>query len=438
MKSGRKKVSNPKEGAQEVIKVRLLRAGKVIRSYKVRSNTFTIGSGEGCTIRAAGDTSLAAKHATVYVEQGELILVPEPNAKVLLNGGEVDFAVPAAEDVIKAGKLTFRVELADRMGSAMPVARATKETVDALQSTPTPEAPERRDRDGSAKPSDRPPPDPALAKTMLGLGAVDIPLPPLKTGPSEEPSPRQAGESSASKSLREVALNPFAQVDDEEPSRLSWRTDSILPGMSALRKPPQINDSSAGQELSEDRETVEKLAVELYSRSEEDSDPYIDENIVRNDVVGSPHDEADYYFATDDDEDEWEFKEPFDLAALLLVPKEMTGEDTAKTPRETYCVAHVVRIVEGRVMEIIGVLPRKPFCSASRELHCRIKGKQLDLKLMAKVTGETCQGGGRLDISSLNEKRGKRRLRLKDGGSALLRGEHETYKIDVYCLPRRP
>ena len=52
------------EQSGKVIKLKLLRAGKVIRAYKIRSDTFTIGSAKGCTIRAAGDPSVALFHVT--------------------------------------------------------------------------------------------------------------------------------------------------------------------------------------------------------------------------------------------------------------------------------------------------------------------------------------------------------------------------------------
>jgi hypothetical protein len=119
-------VNSPKKGAKEVIKVRLLRAGKVIRTYRLRRDTVTIGAEKGCTIRAAGDTSLAPKHATIYVEDDELSLVPEPGAEVLVNGESVDYALPNPEDVIKIGRLTFRVELADSMESIAPPPQVEK------------------------------------------------------------------------------------------------------------------------------------------------------------------------------------------------------------------------------------------------------------------------------------------------------------------------
>ena len=86
-----------------LIRVRILRGGKVVRSYKVHADSLTIGSGTGCTIRVAGDTSLKAKHVSVYFDDGALALVPEPGAQVTLNGlGEKTGNADLAETVIAA------------------------------------------------------------------------------------------------------------------------------------------------------------------------------------------------------------------------------------------------------------------------------------------------------------------------------------------------
>ena len=104
-----------------VIKVKLLRAGRVIRSYKVKSETFTIGTDKGSTIRAAGDPEVKPLHATIYIDdERELTLVPEPGATVLINGEPIDFAIPKPDDLIKIGKLTVQVELAETLDSIPP------------------------------------------------------------------------------------------------------------------------------------------------------------------------------------------------------------------------------------------------------------------------------------------------------------------------------
>ena len=114
------------ESGKGVIKVKLLRAGRVIRSYKVRSDVFTIGAAEGSSIRAAGDPNVQPKHATIYIDEGELTLVPESGALVYMNDEPVDFAVPSPTDVIRIGKLTLQVELVESMASVPPPARVSQ------------------------------------------------------------------------------------------------------------------------------------------------------------------------------------------------------------------------------------------------------------------------------------------------------------------------
>ncbi|MDJ0764034.1 MAG: AgmX/PglI C-terminal domain-containing protein [Myxococcota bacterium] len=125
-----------------VVKLRLLRAGTVVRTYKLRKEVVTIGAAEGCTVRAAGDPNLAAIHATVYIEEGELTIVPEPGAQLLLNGEPADVVIPQPNDVIKVGRLAFHVELAQTMESlAPPPARAAAGHQRSKPSVPRPQAP---------------------------------------------------------------------------------------------------------------------------------------------------------------------------------------------------------------------------------------------------------------------------------------------------------
>jgi outer membrane biosynthesis protein TonB len=113
-------VGNGTERGRGVIKLRLLKAGEVVRTFKSRSDSLTIGTAQGCTFRAAGDPSLAPKHATIYVDDGAVSVVPEPGLTVLLNGEAVDFAMPGPDDVLKVGRITFKVELAESMDSIVP------------------------------------------------------------------------------------------------------------------------------------------------------------------------------------------------------------------------------------------------------------------------------------------------------------------------------
>lgn len=404
------------QGAKEVIKIRLLKGGKVVRSYKVRSSVLTIGSREGCTIRAAGDSSLAPKHASIYVEGGELSLVPEPDALLLLNGEKVDYAVPGPEDIIQAGRLTFRVELASQMESQVPdSAKEKSPPAVAVPSVPP------------VVPRELPKPSPAAARTMLGMGAVD---------PSEGVPAQGAEEPSGSRRLREEALNPFARTDEEAPTRLSWRADSLLPGISRESKVPLTKEGSKEEQaFDDDRETFQDLAAKLYTRTEDESDPYIQASGLPGDPTQPVYDEAALYFSEDEEDSEFSFVEPFDLAGLLLAQDKGTEEGVEATPRHAYCAAHVVRVVHANVAEIGSVLPRQPFRFANRELACWMRGRQLCLEVQKTVSGEIQQGEIRTELSDFPEKKGVRRLRLNQGDSAVFQGHHGIYKVDVYRPP---
>ena len=130
-------MSNGTEGGRRVIKLRLLKAGEVVRTFKSRSDSLTIGTAAGCTFRAAGDPSLAPKHATIYVDDGAVTVVPEPGLTVLLNGEAVDFAMPGPDDVVKVGRVTFKVELAESMDSLVPLPSGARVSVPAPAPVPT-------------------------------------------------------------------------------------------------------------------------------------------------------------------------------------------------------------------------------------------------------------------------------------------------------------
>jgi len=104
-------VNPPAPGGNSMVVVRLQRAGRTVRSYEIVSDAFTIGSAATSDIRTAGDSTIKPKHASVYVEDGECTLVPEPGATVQVNGESVDFAVLGPEDLVRIGKLTFKIEL---------------------------------------------------------------------------------------------------------------------------------------------------------------------------------------------------------------------------------------------------------------------------------------------------------------------------------------
>ncbi|MBW2278154.1 MAG: AgmX/PglI C-terminal domain-containing protein, partial [Deltaproteobacteria bacterium] len=180
-----------------MIKLQLLRGSKVIRAYKIKSDTFTIGAQKGCTIRAAGDPSVLPKHATAYIEDGELVLVPEPGAEVLLNGEPVDFAVPGPSDVFKIGRLNFRVELVEATDSIVPPARKRASVPPKAKPSPQPKVPPKREVKADrpsvppVRPSVPPPrrsaPPPAIEPDTVPIPTAELPV--EAKAPEPEPAP---------------------------------------------------------------------------------------------------------------------------------------------------------------------------------------------------------------------------------------------------------
>jgi hypothetical protein len=382
-------VNRPEQGAgKEVIKVRLLRAGKVIRSYKIRSDTFTIGSGEGCTIRAAGDKSLKPIHATMYIEDGDLTLVPESGALVFLNGEAVDFALPGPDDVLKAGRLTFNAEVAASMKSTIPpppaytgpgIGTPIKDREDATEKRVDPRPP------ASKQPRKPATEDPALKQTILGFDAADL--------PADDPIEWRGGSLPHSGAPKKIVPDFLNEIPDFIP----MEDDSVALGQTML-------DASAEQPL------------------------------VAPAVATAP-DEADFYFFNDDDlGDEFTFSEPFDLVEALREKRPTPGQG----PVEPYCAAHVVRSRGGRVLEAFGVLPGKAYVSRDGEIQCRIKGGRLRIKAQKGLSGDIQQGNSKTALQDVSPK-GKRHVAvLREGDSAQLTGARDQYQIDVYRPPRAP
>ncbi len=303
---------NDSPGSQDiVIRMRLLRSGKVVRAYQIRSDTVTIGSEKGCSIRAAG-ASVAPKHATIFSEDGELTLVPEPGAEVLVNGESVDFAALGPDDIVKIGPLTFKVELAEARESIAPAARPKRAS-----------------------------------------------SPPVTAVVEKKPAP--------------VVEKKSAPVIEKKPAPAQYAEESSL--------------------------------------------------------------DEDYYFyddSADEEEDEFAFVEPFDLADMLISHR----DEKTTVAREPYCATHIVRLVGGRVCEAFGVLPGRSFVSRTGEVRCRITRGKATLKVASHVAGTITSGSNDLDIKSLPIKRGRRETVLLDGNSALIDGQEGTYKMEVYRPPR--
>ena len=417
-------MSTPDKSGREVIKVKLLRAGKVIRSYRVRSDTLTIGSEKGCTIRAAGDSSVLPKHATIFVEEGEVTLVPEPGAAVLLNGEEVDFAVPNPSDIIKIGRLTFSVEVGESADSIAPPPAAAK------PSRPAPAAEKKPVEPKPAPVQEKPEPDP-VKEEPKPAPTQEAPKPaPAQEVPKPAPAPAPAP--AAAKTI----ATPIAKKPAPATAPTAGKTQRLVveptlkpaapPTMSAV-EPEEPGDDTTQQFVPEALDQLSPTAdVSAEARQAPDKEPA---PLADDDL------DDDFYFyddSADEEQDELMFEEPFDLLEELSAPKaeEKTG------PKEKYCAAHVLRITGGKISDTLGVLPNRSFKSLTGELRCRVSGEKIHLTATEAVSGWVETKGTRVNMAELPLKRSQRRAVLDEGDRAELHGAEGVYKIDAYRPPR--
>ena len=150
----------------------------------------------------------------------------------------------------------------------------------------------------------------------------------------------------------------------------------------------------------------------------------------------APTPEPAWWDDDDEDDDELSFQAPFDMATHLL----QREPPVAEGPLEPYCAVHVVRVVAGRVLDSVGVLPGTPFTALDGELSCAITGASAELSVSESVQGEVHKGGERFDVSTLPLARGRRSLTLDAGDSTVLTGTEGTWRVDAYrprLAPRR-
>lgn len=386
---------------KSVIKVKLLRAGKVIRSYKISADVFTIGTAEGCNIRAGGDPNVRPNHASIYVDDGDLTLVPEPEAVVFLNEQSVDFAVIGANDIIRIGKLTIQVELVESMTS-MPPARRTS-------------APPARSSVAAGHPS-MPAASPILPRPSVmpqsTAPAVALPRPSVSPArPLSKPSVPMA---------RPVVSRAPVQVVSLPQA----------PAPAPMELPPlDISFDTGAHSALVDEDDTDRVSV---PPKHELADAAVDAPAVDSFDGVDP----DYFYGDDDDD----FDDAFDLTSLLMEDRPAAPPG----PTEPYSVAYIVRVVDGRIAQSFGVTPGSAYQTFDKELTCFIevdkkdkggKNNKLFLKAGPSVLGELWIGGQKQE---LNERTDPFQTEMADGDRALLTGLGGIYKIDVYRPPLAP
>jgi hypothetical protein len=447
-----------------VIKVRLLRAGRVLRSYKVRSDIFTIGTDPDSTIRAAGDPGVKPKHAAIYIDEGGLTLVPEPGAPVLLNGQPIDFAVPSPEDIIKIGKLTLQVELSETYETIPPIGRRSTSPPLHRPSQSAPASPKAQEITRIAKPSqekstvqDRPTrPQPSQAPLSSAPPKKQVSAPPRSSRSPVTSRARKMGGSQAP--LPAPSLPP-------EPEPLPVST---MPSAAPLPNKPSGQPAAPYTASKAPEKTTEKMtppplyspedsiSIELDLSGDDDETALysMPDGLVSQttpSVIPAPPDsppmvssqtpsqgfadiDPDYFFG---EEDEETFEESFSLANQLLTQRRIP----VKGPKEPYSVAHVIRVVDNRVVDAFGVVPDTPYRTVDGELSCYIDqqdkagSSRLIIETGPTVSGEFwIKGEKRILTASPSPFKAQ----MRDGDAALLQGMGGLYKIEVYRPPLAP
>lgn len=438
----------PEDSGKGVIKVKLLRGSKVIRSYKVRSDTFTIGSAKGCTIRAAGDPGVAPKHATLYIEDGELMLVPERGAVVYLNGEEVDFAVPAPDDTIKIGRLNIQVELVESMDTippgraskapraSTPKARPAKRRSATMAGTPTMDPAElARQRTSSAELTQRdtaaPVGTPTSEQHTPDAGDGREPSQRVSAPPPSRRSPSIAPPTQKREQMRSAAR---AAAAPERPSR-------VTVAEAADTKAPQTQNAVVPKEqLAADEDDTQTVSPEKTLATAFEPGPGI------TGAISSFSETETEYYLSDDEEDEETFEEAFDLASMLLEGTHSPQTDKDAGPREKYCAAHVIRVCNGSVVDTFGVTPDTPYSTTYNDITCFIEHKksksESDVENIIVEAGRHVSGivtlGGERQALNPSEGAGMVAMTFRDGDSAMLKGNGGEYKIEVYRPPLAP
>ncbi len=446
-----------------VFRIKLLRGTRVIRTYRIASESVTIGSAPECTLKLAGDKSLMPMHATLYQEENEVTVIPESGAAVLLNGESVDFGVVEPDDVVKIGRMAFSVELIVAGDSIVPESgrqsRAPAAKAFHGGEMATPQKPEESPQPVSGEQNGKVAPerqreqkgrvqrDETLAyqsdasarsgvvKPLMGVRPSGMPdrrttIPPVRPQSQRPTESVQVEGTAPPKASIPIKTKPYetektatASANRGEPSE-SLSID-ISDMDFELPEPASEMETPASKEV---QKATPAKAVTL-PKKEEDTAEFV------------PFDfSADDYFFDDEDDpedDEFAFREPFDLnIALSGQPVEV--DKKADLPLESFCGADVVRISNDRVAEMEYVRPGRKYRAAFDDLRCTSKGAAIELQVDVGILRQAVKNGNNVDLSTLTGRHGRVTLVLKAGDSALLAGKGGTYRIDVYHPPVAP
>ena len=445
-----------------VFRIKLLRGTRVIRTYRIASDSVTIGSAPECTLKLAGDKSLMPMHATLYQEENEVTVVPESGAAVLLNGEMVDFGVVEPEDVVKIGRMAFSVELIAAGDSIVPesgrqsrapAAKAfhggemaspqkPEESLQPVSGEPGGKG-ERESRGQEKKQVKR---DETLAYQSDTSARPVVVQPLMGVRPSGMPGRRTTIPPVRPKSQRPTES---VQVEGTAPPKASipvktkpYETEKAATASANRGEPSEslsIDISDMDFELPEPASEIRTPASKEVQKAGPVEVASLQKEADTVEFAPFGFSADDYFFDDEDDpeDDEFAFREPFDLnIALSGQPVEVDRK--ADLPLESFCGADVVRISNDRVVEMEYVRPGRNYRAAFDDLRCTSKGATIVLQVDVGILRSAVKNGNDVDLSTLTGKQGRVTLILKAGDSALLAGKGGTYRIDVYHPPVAP
>lgn len=378
-------MQDPSDKEQRVIKIKLLKGEKAIRSYKVRANTFIIGTATGCTMRASGDKSILPKHATIFTDGGELTLVAEPEALVLVNDKPAENICLQPRDIVKIGRLSFRASLAESFDSIELVNRKETTSQDELDNSETSTTTDSE----------------IFGNDYISRGRLSEPPEDTETA-NHRPSFAHLNGDTGDAGHQDGSDYPAEHKEDLAPSTPGFYMRSITPHPAEAER--------------------------KYRKDNTDSQ-WGDNTAARN-IQAEKLDEQSYF----EEDDETNFTPPFNLVQTLVSKK----ASVRPGPKEPYLGVHILRVVDGNLLEAATILPGNKFKSQSKDLICKISGTKLVMKCRPGVYGNIWERGRMYELAQVPPKRDVRTCILAEGASANLFGKDGQYKIEIYRPPYAP
>ncbi|MBN2718844.1 MAG: AgmX/PglI C-terminal domain-containing protein [Deltaproteobacteria bacterium] len=427
-------------GLNTIFRIKLLRGSKVIRIYKVASESISIGSDQACTLKMAGDPSLMPMHATLYQEDGEITVVPESGATVLLNNEPIDFGVVGPGDVVRIGRMAFHAELVAVGDSVIPESgRQSRAPAKGRPAPPVPTGTKPITMESAAKISVSPR-RPTIDETreyrpQKAGGTLPSPAPTAKPQNSRGVYPVRQNEQTAKPTestqlLIQEAAPPKASIPVKMPVYQST--------------PPARDEAFQNNSEPETAPTASASRAQSVASSIPPKSPIVQDSRLHVQDGAAPQpmaiDPDDYFFDEDEDdfENEFNFTEVFNLAEALNAKTRVETKPSPDTKLAAYCAADVVRTIDQRVVDTDYIHPGRRYHSAFDDFSCRCNGATIELVAETPLIKGIWRKGTPVDVRGLPQKKNKTKVVLESGDTAILNGSGGAYQVDVYRPPAAP